>query len=96
MSHSFQQTAEFDCPHCGQHLRAEIWLIVDAAERPDLLEKAKQAHLHEIACPKCGPLGHADAPLLLYFPPGTPSFPQKPPRSALQRDQGGALSLPKQ
>ncbi|KPL83065.1 hypothetical protein SE15_07185, partial [Thermanaerothrix daxensis] len=56
-----------NCPKCEQPFRAEIWLIVDAAERPDLLERAKNGVLHEIACPRCGPLGQVDVPLLLYF-----------------------------
>ncbi|PWH13012.1 MAG: hypothetical protein DDG60_11390, partial [Anaerolineae bacterium] len=68
MSHSLSQPTSLTCPRCSATVQAEVWLIVDAAERPDLLEKAKEGRLHEIACPQCGPLGQVDAPLLLYFP----------------------------
>ena len=71
MSHSFSQTASRACPRCGREFRAEIWLIVDAAERPELMEQIKRGTLHEISCPHCGHRGQVDAPLLLYLPPGS-------------------------
>lgn len=42
MPNSFSQTIELTCPRCGADFQAELWLIVDAAERPDLLEKGKR------------------------------------------------------
>jgi len=33
MPHSYAQTATLTCPRCGRTFEAEIWLIVDAAER---------------------------------------------------------------
>ncbi|MCX7609830.1 MAG: CpXC domain-containing protein, partial [Anaerolineales bacterium] len=64
---SHAQPIQLTCPRCNRPFQAELWLIVDAAERPDLLEKAKQSRLHEIACPQCGHPVQADAPLLLYL-----------------------------
>jgi tetratricopeptide (TPR) repeat protein len=69
MPTSFQQTQQLTCPRCGQSFQAEIWLIVDAAERPDLLEKIQAGTLHQIPCPHCQFQGEVDAPLLLYNPP---------------------------
>ncbi|MBK8798190.1 MAG: hypothetical protein IPM07_18510 [Anaerolineales bacterium] len=40
--HSTAQTAELTCPQCGRAFAAEIWLIVDAGERPDLLARARR------------------------------------------------------
>ena len=68
MPASFQQTPQLTCPRCGQSFAAEIWLIVDAAERPDLLEKIQAGTLHQIPCPHCQAEGQVDAPLLLYLP----------------------------
>jgi DNA-directed RNA polymerase subunit RPC12/RpoP len=53
MPTSFGQTPQLTCPQCGQPFQAEIWLIVDADERPDLLEKIQAGTLHQIACPHC-------------------------------------------
>ncbi|MCS7010063.1 MAG: CpXC domain-containing protein, partial [Anaerolineales bacterium] len=71
---SHAQPIQLTCPRCNRPFQAELWLIVDAAERPDLLEKARQGNLHELACPQCGPIAQANAPLLLFLPspPGGP------------------------
>jgi tetratricopeptide (TPR) repeat protein len=69
MPTSFQQTLSLTCPRCGQSFEAAIWLIVDAAERPDLLEKIQAGTLHQVVCPHCQFQGEVDAPLLLYNPP---------------------------
>ena len=68
MAHSMAQEADLTCPQCGQAFTAEIWLIVDTAERPDLLEKARQGTLHTLTCPHCGHRGEVDVPLLLCLP----------------------------
>jgi tetratricopeptide (TPR) repeat protein len=69
MPTSFQQTQQLTCPRCGQSFQAAIWLIVDAAERPDLLEKIQAGTLHQMVCPHCQFQEEVDAPLLLYNPP---------------------------
>ena len=69
MPTSFQQTLSLTCPRCGQSFEAAIWLIVDAAERPDLLEKIQAGTLHQVVCPHCQFQGEVDASLLLYNPP---------------------------
>ena len=76
--HSYAQTSDFQCPQCGRSFRAEIWLIVDAGERPDLIDRARAGDLHAVACPACGPLGAVDAPLLIYLPAADPARGQPP------------------
>jgi len=64
MPHSFSQTASLTCPQCGRAFSAEVWLIVDADERPDLLARIRAGTLHDVTCPHCGHQGQVDAPLL--------------------------------
>ncbi len=66
-SHSHSQSVTIACPECGRELTAPVWLIVDAADRPDLLEMACADRLHELTC-TCGRKTHLDAPLLLFLP----------------------------
>ncbi len=68
MSNSYVETAKLNCPSCGHTFEVETWLIIDSAERPDLLEKARLGSLHRPACPSCGFEGTIDTPLLIYRP----------------------------
>jgi tetratricopeptide (TPR) repeat protein len=72
MPHSFSQTASLTCPQCGRAFSAEVWLIVDADERPDMAERIRAGTLHDVTCPHCGHQGQVDAPLLLLRPGATP------------------------
>ena len=66
---SYVQSAPVTCPTCGRAFTFDVWLIVDAAERPDLMKRIRRGTLHTVACPNCGqPAGEADRPLLLYRP----------------------------
>jgi predicted RNA-binding Zn-ribbon protein involved in translation (DUF1610 family) len=58
MPHSFSQTASLTCPQCGRAFSAEVWLIVDADERPDLLARIRAGTLHDLTCPHCGHQGN--------------------------------------
>ena len=51
VNHSFSQSADLTCPECHRAFTAELWLIVDAAERPDLLEHIRAGTLHDVTCP---------------------------------------------
>ncbi len=72
MPHSYAETLTLTCAACGRDFDAEFWLIVDTAERPDLLERIRAGNLHDLACPHCGDAGHMDAPLLLFRPDDEP------------------------
>ncbi len=39
MARSYSETITLNCPNCSQPFGAGIWLIVDTAERPDLVER---------------------------------------------------------
>jgi len=68
MSNSFATTAQLTCSDCGQSFQADLWLLVDSAERPDLLELARNGTLHDIDCPHCDQTNRVNAPTLLYRP----------------------------
>ncbi len=76
MPNSFAQHAELTCPHCDKPFPADVWLVVDTAERPDLREVARAGALHALACPYCGHVGNVDAPLLIYFSDYDPAVGQ--------------------
>jgi len=63
---SFSETLEVACPRCGNPFAPEVWLIVDARERPDLVAKILDGTLHDTHCPSCGQAGQAPAPLLYH------------------------------
>lgn len=67
MAHSFAETPTLTCPQCGVAFTPEVWLIVDAAERPELVERVIDGTIHEVVCPNEHHL-ELDAPLLLYRP----------------------------
>ena len=78
MPTSSSQTATLTCPDCGHTFDAQIWLIVDAAERPDLLDRARTGTLLDIPCPHCGHTGQVDAPLLIFLPDDEPHLTFSP------------------
>lgn len=43
MPHSFATTANLTCTACTRSFSAELWLIVDTVERPDLLARIRAA-----------------------------------------------------
>jgi len=95
MPHSIAQNAPLTCPACNRDFQAEIWLIIDGEERPDLLQRARDGTLHTLTCPHCGQvLGQADAPLLIYRPAGDPVLIFSPARGTSQaQDQEHAVGL---
>ena len=73
-AHSFAQTISLTCPQCSQPFDAQIWLIVDAAQRPDLLEMIEQETLHDLSCPHCSASARVDASLLVHRPGQDPAL----------------------
>lgn len=76
--HSLSEPLDLTCGQCDRALSFELWLIIDAGERPDLLARARAGALHTVSCPVCGPQGEVDAPLLLYLPDYNPATGQPP------------------
>lgn len=97
--HSLSETLDLTCGRCGRALAFDLWLIVDAGERPDLLDRARAGALHTVACPVCGPQGEVDAPLLLYLPNHNPATGQPPlifspaQQTSAEQDQQMAVGL---
>jgi predicted RNA-binding Zn-ribbon protein involved in translation (DUF1610 family) len=94
MDASLSQSVELTCPECEQPFTVDVWLIVDAAARPDLLERIRAGTLHDLPCPHCGNSGSVDAPLLLYRPDAEPVLLFSPAQAATsQQDQEQAAGL---
>ncbi|WP_165360821.1 CpXC domain-containing protein, partial [Candidatus Chloroploca sp. Khr17] len=93
MTISLAQTASLTCPVCGVAFDAEVWLIVAADERPDLVARIRAGTLHTVVCPN----GHAsqiDAPLLLYRPDADPPILFSPAeQTTREQDQQQAAGL---
>ena len=66
MERSFAQAVDLTCVGCEQPFTANIWLIVDAVERPDLVTQFATDRLNVVQCPHCGTLHPVDAPLLFH------------------------------
>lgn len=67
MAHSFAERPTLSCPECGQAFSADVWVVIHAAERPDLLASVRDGTSHAVTCP-CGHTGRVDVPLLLFRP----------------------------
>ena len=73
MAHSYSETTQITCPHCGEAFAFDVWLIIDAEEHPDLTERFRDGSLHRATCLHCEkPIGEVDAPCLLYQPGEVP------------------------
>jgi len=66
MSNSIAQQANISCINCQQPFTADIWIIIDIQERPDLLAQVRTNSIHNLSCPHCHSDGQIDAPLLIY------------------------------
>jgi len=94
--HSFAEQPTLTCPACGQPFTPELWLILDAAERPDLLARAGDGTLHHVVCPH-GHAGEVDAPLLIYRPGASPPLLFSPAqRTTDEQDVAMSVMLLKQ
>lgn len=65
---SYSEYARLSCPSCRTGFAADVWTLIDAAERPDLAEALRDERLNIVDCPSCGFQGPAGAPLLYHEP----------------------------
>ncbi|MCX7854084.1 MAG: CpXC domain-containing protein [Caldilineales bacterium] len=91
---SYAQTQSITCSSCHRAFDFTVWLIVDTAERPDLLARIRKGTLHDVTCPHCrADLGRIEAPLLVYTPSsaekGRHGRPSASPHA--QKSRGGEL-----
>lgn len=68
MSISYSEHTTLTCPSCHKPFEAELWVLIDATERPDLAQQVQEASLNVVTCPHCAYQRTADAPLLLHDP----------------------------
>lgn len=94
MGHSLRQPVNPVCPFCEQSFDADIWLVVDADERPDLFSQIQAGTLHALSCPHCRHTGLVDAPILVYLPDDTPALIFSPAQGTTEaQDQQQAQGL---
>jgi CHAT domain-containing protein/tetratricopeptide (TPR) repeat protein/DNA-directed RNA polymerase subunit RPC12/RpoP len=92
MPNSYFQFINLTCPKCKNVFETNIWLIVDTAERPDLLEDIKTGR--QTSCPYCGHQGNLNVPVLLYRPNAEPRLLFSPAQGISQekgKQQGQEL-----
>lgn len=63
---SLPQYLETACVRCHSTYRPELYVIVDAEERPDLVQRIKDGVIHCAICPHCGVVMSFGLPLLVY------------------------------
>lgn len=68
MTISYAEPIRLTCSHCGRPFDAEVWTLIDRAERPDLHDAMLADTLNVVTCPHCGERGPAGGPLLLHDP----------------------------
>ena len=54
------------CPGCRHMFEVQVWLVVDAGERPDLRAAICDGSIAQQSCPHCGAAGSVSAPLLYH------------------------------
>ena len=82
------------CPYCGQHVDAQIWRIIDAEHRPDLLALLEAGQLGALTCPRCDGEGQVSEPLLIWRPQAVPPILYVPsPDSALAESNEAVAEL---
>jgi hypothetical protein len=76
---SYSEYIGLTCPACGAGFEADVWTLIDAAERSDLAQALREGTLNLLACPKCGAETAAGVALLLHDPAGRRVYFAVPP-----------------
>lgn len=74
MSVSRAQFVTMACPDCGAAVSLDLWLIIHADERPDLIAQISADELNLAVCPSCGRSGVVVVPLLICRPTQNPTL----------------------
>lgn len=96
MTRSFAESVELTCAGCRASFNTTVWLIVDADERPDLVERIVDETLHVAQCPNCGTPHPIDAPLLFHDAADQLLVFASPEQSTAGKDQQIAQQLGQQ
>ena len=70
---SHAERSAVECGGCGESYRLEVWVIVHAEERPDLMNRARAGALHDLICPRCRRTADVRSAILICRPGHTPA-----------------------
>ena len=89
MDYSYAQPTVVHCAHCRQTETVDLWVILDQAARPELLQQLKEKTLNHRICSHCEqPMEGDDEPLLIYRPGQEPPLLFSPaPKTVFAEDQ---------
>jgi len=94
LTHSYRSDPLLVCAGCGESYRADIWLVVDVDERPDLVERICEGMIQTGVCPACGVKQVVDMGLLVFQPHAEPVFLFSPAlETTPEEDQDQARGL---
>lgn len=94
MSISNSETVTLPCQKCGEPVEAEVWVIVDTSERPELLARLRAGTLQDVVCPACGHTAAINAPVLIFRPDAEPPLLFSPASGGTpQQDEEQAMAL---
>ena len=66
MAHSYARSLGITCMKCGKRFSADVYMIVDVDERPDLLQAILKETFFMNTCPNCGDRAFLDTPVLVF------------------------------
>ncbi|MBP6786018.1 MAG: hypothetical protein KA170_00415 [Candidatus Promineofilum sp.] len=92
---SHAESVTLPCRSCGEPVASDVWIIVETAERPDLLARLRAGTLHEVTCAHCGQSATINAPLLIVRPAAEPVLLFSPARGGdpmADEEQAAALA----
>ena len=64
--HSYAERVTVVCFQCGHPIPIDVWMILDLAEHPELVETIAHDPLRRAACTRCGTTNLVDAPMIVY------------------------------
>lgn len=93
MAISYNETATLACPSCGERFATDLWLLIDADERPDLAQALREGALNIVTCPHCAYHGPGGAAMLFHDPANRRVYFAAPPNAEEHELREQAQSL---
>ena len=72
MEHSVAVRTSVACNACAAAIEAELWVIVDVEERPDIADRIRSGTLHTFKCSQCDTVRRMSVSALIYLPKSQP------------------------